>query len=144
MNLILQELNTELVQAITTTKILNLYAFRLHLYKQGNPSGSLFVRIKDAQGGTIADSEPISISSISNADYFHGYVRFLISYPLKINTEYFISLKQSGYSFSESAFIGWVQDLGLQRVTATYSPNTSYNSPLGLEVWAYEHLIRGE
>ena len=151
MNLVIHELgitgsfgNTSLRQLITVgTEDLDLYALRPHLYKHLAPAGSLFMRIEDTNQKKIKQSETIAISTISSANYFHGYVRFLIGCTLKKNTQYYVSLHSTGYTYSGSAFIGWCNDFDLRKVTADYSPNNGVNGAMDFEIWRYQRLLKG-
>jgi hypothetical protein len=136
------ELVSELKQKITTTETIQLYAVRVHLYKHLAPAGSLYLELKNANDALITTSNVITISSISVANYFHGYVRFLISYPMQSDTSYYFSLKSTGYTYSDSAFIGWCNDFDLKRVESSYSPSSGIMAPLGLEIWGYETISR--
>jgi len=143
--LILQvhELVTELKQKIRATENVDMYGLRLHLYRHNTPAGSLFVELRNENNRLIKTSEVIAITSIPvNQAYFHGYIRFLISHPLKRNSEYYIALKSTGYTFASGNFIGWANDFDLRRVRSNYAPNAGINAPLGLELWANETITR--
>jgi hypothetical protein len=133
------ELETELKQKFRAVDNVNMYGVRLHLYRHLLPVGSLFVELRNSNNVLIKTSEVIDIADIPQTeDYFHGYIRFLISHPLREGLEYFLALKSTGYSFSESAFIGWCNDFDLRRVRSNYAPNAGISAPLGFELWAYE------
>lgn len=146
MKLIIAELTSSLTQKITVgSDPLDLYAIRPHLYKHQVPTGNLFLEVQDDSGKFIKASETIAISALPNDQaYFHGYVRFQISVPLKAATTYSIALKSSGgYAFLESAYIGWCNDYDLRKVSAGFMPNTGFSAPLDLELWAYKNLRKG-
>ncbi len=126
-----------LFQPITPTKDINLHAIRPHLYKALAPGGTLKVSVRDGNNKIIKESETITISTISTANYFHGYVRFLISMPLKSGTEYRISLAAAGgYTYAESDHVAWViAHFDLAKVSSTYNPTAVFDSPLDLELW---------
>lgn len=145
MKLIVHELKTSLYQQIKVKEDnLLLYAIRPHLYKHGNPAGTLKIQLQDSNSKVIANSETLNISAISAATYFHGYVRFLISSPLTNLVSYrAVLIPGGGYSFSESAYIGWCKDFDLRKVNALYSPNSGLNAALDLELWIRRSIDRG-
>ncbi len=137
------ELQTELKQKIKATQHVDMYAVRLHLYRHNSPAGQLFVELRNANNKLVKTSEVINISSIPVTQaYFHGYIRFLISNSLKEDSQYYIALKSTGYTYSPSAFIGWVNDFDLRRVRSNYAPNAGINAPLGIELWSNETIHR--
>lgn len=145
MKLLVTELSTERKQKIVIgSENVQLYAVRLHLYRHLNPTGTLTVELRNAENQLLASSAALNITSIpATLDYFHGWIRFLLSYPLKKNTEYFIALKAGGgYSFSESAYIGWCNDFDLRHVSSAYAPDGGTSAPLGIEVWSNEYKTR--
>lgn len=143
MILVVHELKTELKQQVSIDdKDFILSGIRPHLVKTGNPGGSLQMEIEDTSNRLIGNSEIIPISAITPAAYFHGYVRFYCNVPLKKNTNYFVSLKGVGYSFSESAYIGWANDYDLRRTPLDYVPVSDIEAPLDLELWTKNKTIR--
>lgn len=137
------ELVTELKQKIRATSNVDMYALRLHLYRHLLPTGSLFLELRNSNNVLIKTSEVIDIADIPQTqNYFHGYIRFILEYPLREGLEYFIALKSTGYTYSGSAFIGWCNDFDLRRVESNYAPNAGISAPLGLELWAYEMTRR--
>ena len=123
-------------QTFTPTKDMNLVAVRPHIYKHLSPTGTLKVQILDENGYLIDESESITISTISSANYFHGYVRFYIDTSLQSGRTYQMRLKaDGGYTFSESAYVGICNDFDLRKVTAGYSPSDGYRAALDFELW---------
>lgn len=147
MKILVHELRDTLRQKITVgTKALMLHAIRPHIYKHGSPAGSLYLQIQDADGKKIADSAAVTLASISSVNYFHGYVRFLISVPLMAGTSYHVALKSTGYTYGGSAFVGWCNDYDLRKVDATYTnvSTRGRSAPLDMEFWTYTQLLRGQ
>jgi hypothetical protein len=137
------ELKSELYQDLSCTRDVDIHAVRLHLYKHNEPQGNLKVQITNGDGLFLAESGFIPMSSISDQPFFHGYIRFLVSYPMKKNSLFRVYLKYSGkYSFSDSAYIGWCNDFDLRKYPATYSPNKSTRAALDLEVWSKSERVR--
>lgn len=110
MKLMVNELKTELVQVVSSDGFAIVEAVRLHLYKHGNPAGSLFVQIRDGHGQLIATSEQIQIESISEEMFFHGLIRFYISAHLRPESNYQMVLQSTGYNFTEESYVGWCFD----------------------------------
>lgn len=144
MRLLAHELHTKLTQRITTgPKPIQVTALRPHLLRYLAPTGSLQMQIEDDTGSILQVSETIAIASLPAGNYFHGYVRFLINCALRANTTYRVSLLAlSGYSFSESAWVGWCNDYDLRKVQANYSPNIGWSAALDLELWETRNAIR--
>lgn len=133
MKLLVHELKTELVQNSRGDKHNILEAIRLHLYKHNSPSGNLFVEVRDLNNQLVSRSEILPISSISEAPFFHGQVRFYVNAYLIAGNEYRIALCASEYTFNESAYIGWCADFDFK----TYPRQTEIlmDSPLDYEIW---------
>lgn len=138
MKLIVHELITTLSQDITIgLNHLLCYGIRPHLLKFGNPTGTLTLQLQDAFGKKIQDFETLNISSIPAGNYYHGYIRFQNNVPLKADETYTIALiPGGGYSFSESAYIGWCKDYDLRKAPTAWTPSVGCNAGLDLELWA--------
>jgi hypothetical protein len=136
MKLIVHELEASgLVQELTATKTTNIYAVRPHIYRHNFPTGSLKMQILDTSDNLIGESAEVTIASIGSADFFHGYVRFLFSCGVTKDTSYkFKLVSTGGYSFNESAYIGWCNGYDLGKYDTTYTTSI-INTPLDLEVW---------
>ena len=146
MELIVHEMTGDTLSQKITVGSSNkfLYAVRPHILKYGNPSGSLYFLIADSAGKAIFSSDLITISSISASDYFHGYVRFLVSLGLRASTTYTFQLIGSGYTFSESAYIGWCNDYDLRKYDTDYSSAPSpADGALDMEIWTRELVEKG-
>jgi hypothetical protein len=140
--------NTQLKQLITVgVKDLDLYAIRPHLYKHLAPAGSVYMQVQDSNGRKIKNSETIALSTIASGtgseSYFHGYIRFLIDLRLRRNTQYYLALVSTGYSYSGSAFVGWCNDFDLRKVDPDFSNNAGFNAPLDFELWARKDIRNG-
>lgn len=106
MKLVVHELKTVLSQKINLDRNHFLEAVRPHLYRHSWPAGSLSMQILES-GLVLVESEPVAISAIGTAEFFHGHVRFLMNAGLKRGVEYEMRLLADGYSFGEEAYIGW-------------------------------------
>lgn len=136
MDLVYTELKNVASQKIKILRDANILFVRPHVFKKGNPAGSLRINIKDSNGFLIERSSVVTIASISTFNFAHGYLRFDLTTPLKKDFIYILELEGfSGYSFSETNHIGFCKDFDLRKVTADFSPNTGLNSALDLELW---------
>lgn len=144
MKLAVHELRTELSQKITTgDKPVWVEAIRPHLYKHGSPAGALYLEVRNAQGYLIATSQPVVIADIPGLPFFHGEIDFPLETSLVANATYFVTLKGTGYSFNESAFIGWCNDFDLRKMQPSYSPSNGTRAALLLEIWERKPTKRG-
>ena len=142
MKLLVAELKTSLYQELTANSNAQIEAIRIHLYKHNSPVGSLSVSIADTNGRVVATSDTVAISSISAVAFYHGYIRFLVSYPIRSGTTFRVYLNASGYTFSDAAYIGWCNDFDLRKYGVGYSPSTSTRAALDLEVWSKSERVR--
>lgn len=142
MKLIVHELKAAgLIQEIKAPRNVLVEAIRPHIYRHNSPTGSLKIQILDDSDVLITESEVIDIDDIGSQDFFHGYVRFLINVGLKEGLTYKIKLVGlSGYTFSESSYIGWCNDFDLSKYLASYNPATPLNRPLDIEIWERKNI----
>lgn len=137
MKLHVHELQSTLEQSFTPDKIVNVEAVRLHLYRHSFAAGSLKVQIRN-QNGLVAESNAVAISDIApGSSFFHGMIRFDVSAQLKKNTTYFVRLVSTGYSFNESAYVGWCTDFDF----GTY-PKSPDALPALVTAFDYEIWVR--
>lgn len=137
MKLVVHELKSDgLFQIVRRNRRTIVEAVRPHLYRHGFPAGSLKIQILTEADSLVAESEEVEISSIGSEDYFHGNVRFYISAYLDKNTNYKIKLISSGYTYNDSAFIGWCVGFDLRRYPETYNIDNLLQKPLDLEIWS--------
>lgn len=137
MKLIVHELeDVGLTQELTADRNMIVEAVRPHLYRHNFADGTLKLQILDQTDTVIGESDPVNISDIGSQAFFHGPVRFDINAGLKKNQTYkFKLVGEGGYSFSESAYIGWCNGFDLGKYAPTYTPEAMINYPLDLEVW---------
>lgn len=149
MNLVIHELTAlNITQEIEIgDTALQVEAIRPHLFKWLNPAGSLKFLIKDEPGTTtLFESDAVTVQSITDVsgDYFHGPVKFPMLAALQANTKYQVVLTGiSGYTFSESAYIGLCNGFDLKVVQNSYSPASSLEESLIFEVWARKKGQKG-
>lgn len=137
MKLVVHELNTDIYQAVRPKKNTIVESIRPHLYKHKSPIGSLVVEIHDNKGDLISTSEPVEISSISDEDYFHGFIRFDIFAYLQKDVIYRIYIKGiDGYVFSESDWVGVCNSYDFQSYEPEYENSHGMYAPLDIEIWS--------
>lgn len=146
--LIVEELRTTLSQNFTNDRVRIIKHIRPWLYKHLSPSGDLNIVVK--QGGqTLATSETVTSSYIeTNTDstalnYTHGFFRFTFTDAFVLRSgDFTIELQASGgYSFSESAYFGWVKPHENKLFTTSYSPSDGANQTFGVEIWEYRDKL---
>lgn len=136
MTLLVTELIGTVSQSVVPSKNDNVQAIRVGLYKHNNPAGSFKLEIQNAEGKLIASSNNLSAADISSSNFYHGLIKFEINVHLKKNQEYKIVLTSTGYSFSESAYIGWCNTFDLSSYSPSYEVINNIYSPLRLEFWS--------
>lgn len=133
MTLLVEELQTEIRQDFKPEKNTNLTNVRLHLYKAGNPSGSLFVEIHSSNG-LIATSAPVSIALITGS-YYHGKIRFDVTAQLQKDQTYTMVLKSTGYTYG-SNYVGWCKAFENRIYPTSFTVAHSMLSPFDYEIWS--------
>lgn len=145
MKIVVVELLQSLFKEITITeRNRDLRAVRPHLlvFNREGCIGSLRVKILDMNEKIIAQSDAIPISTLGESPYIHGYFDFPVKAGLRVGESYLIAVvAEGGYSFSEEAWIGWVNEAGF-RDTATYLVN-KWNAPFDAELWESKQVRRG-
>lgn len=142
MRLVVHELGASgLVQVIRSPKNALVVAVRPHLYRHNFATGNLKIQVLDESDVLLAESETLDIADLTTDSdnplaYFHGFVRFDVSVGMKKDTVYKIKLVGGGgYSFGESAYIGWCNAYDNGHYTADYVPTNDLYEPLDLEIW---------
>jgi hypothetical protein len=138
MKLLIEELKSASVgQKITPNQNYNIEAIRPHLYKHNTATGSILVTVHDTNGNVIASSTPILISALSASTFFHGHVTFNIKASLQAGVEYLVRVTGiGGYTFSESAYVGFCRDFDFHTYPATYPVSGALASPFDIQIWA--------
>ncbi len=144
MKLFVEEVRTSLYQTITVgSKPLQLAAIRPHLMRWLAPAGSLTVQIWDGNRNLVETSPSMTIASLGSGNYWHGYQRFYMNSFLRAGTVYRIAVVASGYTFSESAYFGWVNAYDLRKAPSTFTPNAGANAEFDLELWESKEASMG-
>ena len=126
---------------------LTVESLRPHLYKHNNPAGSLKLIVKDETATTtLFESEEVTVQSITDVtdNFFHGVVNFPVVGTLQKNTKYTIELSGvGGYTFNESAYIGWCNGFDLKVVPNSFTPIDTLQDALILEIWERKRIEKG-
>lgn len=125
-------------QEVTPSRNVQVEYIRLYLFKFNNPGGSFTIELHDSSGELIATSATsLSASEINSSNFFHGFVRFEMKVQLMKDVTYRIVLKSSGYTFSESAYLGWCNSYDFPVYSSDYPITQVTQYPLSLEAWGY-------
>lgn len=136
MNLIVNVLETNLTQLMTSLKAQEIVHIRPKILNFNNPTGNIKVQVLDSNGNLKDESSTVDISTIGTDDYFHGHVTFNLAAGMLKDEAFQVRLVAGGgYSFSESAYIAWEHDFDHRKYTANFTPNDGVNSPLDMEIW---------
>jgi len=138
----------ELVQEFNSGESIHMCeAIRAHLYLHNTPTGTLKLEIRDNLDVLIASSDTLTISAMYSSagftkPYVHGVFTFNFDSPMSKETDYKLALVASGYTFAESAYVGWAKDFDLRKYDANYSPTAGYQSSFMFEVWDDQNKVR--
>lgn len=139
MTLIVSELRDLLFQVITPNENIQVEAIRIHLYKHNSPTGTFTLQIRDTNNRIVAaSSESFEASDFSSAAFFHGQVRFYLKAYVQKGRQYRVCLVPTGYSFSESAYLGWCNSYDLLSYNTSYEYSNDLEAPLSLEIWSFK------
>lgn len=146
--LIVHELITTLHQVETVDhRPKYIRAIRPHLLifnKSGLGAGTLKMQIWDSRNRVIATSETLNIADMTTLNYAHKRYRFQIDAALRAGATYRIALVPGGgYSFSESAYVGWCNAWETRIRDVGYSPSSGVWAPLDQEFWEWKEVRRG-
>ena len=144
MKLIVHELDTSLFQEVRTDwRYHQVTNVRPHVYRHDSPAGTVKVQIQDSDENLIAESASRTIADIGEGTYWHGYANFEVAAQLEPDTVYRVVLVAAGYTFGESAYLGWCNGFDLNKYDASYSPSSGFNAPLDVEIWHRKHERKG-
>lgn len=136
MKLVVYELKAAgLEQTLVPNKNVILHSVRPHLIRFNRPAGTLKMQVLDSDDNLIAESASLDIDDIGTMDFAHGVVKFDLLAGLTKNQTYKFKLIGEGYTFSESAYVGWCNGFDLEIYPPSYSPETSLQYPLLIENW---------
>ena len=145
MRIYVQELKASaLSQTIAVTSDILVKTVRLHLYKHNSPSGTFTMQITDnsdnvitSKGLTVSEMQSSGSAALSQ-NLYRGYISFELSQPVALRAGTFkIKLTSSGYTFAESAYIGWLKDWDDTKpsITDASTPKPA-DSPFDFEIYS--------
>jgi len=105
--IVVEELISTLTQDFTNNHRRTIKAVRLWLYKHLQPSGNFYVTITQ-ESQDISTTESITSASFTG-DYSHGFVTLNFADPIVLLSGDFTITLSTDYTFSESAYIGWIK-----------------------------------
>ena len=138
--LVVDELITTLEQPITVDRSSYIASIRPHLYCHNSPLGTFYLNIYSPSGlikSFSFTSQDIKSSCGLSEAYFHAYYAISMTPFLLPRGEYTIKLESSGYTFSESSFVGWCKDVDpVGRVSGT--PENYTENPFSFNLIEYK------
>jgi hypothetical protein len=141
--LLLDELRTTLDQDFTVSKRINLVHVYPKLYLHNDPSGTFTLTVKE--GSTTLSSNTFTMAAIKsgaslNDNEFHtGFFQVTLTNPVVLNKDvtYTIEISASGYTFSESSYLGWEKEWDDYTNTFSVSITGEDQSPFAYRLWGY-------
>jgi hypothetical protein len=140
---VIEELKTTHSQVFDAKKRLNIKSIRPNIYKHATPAGTFtFSIIQDSvtlASKSYTATEIETLAGLTPGDYFHGPFNFEFDDSIVVNKGNFtIQLSASGYTFSESAYFGWVKPHEDISVDIDYTITNGRQNPFGVEIWTYQ------
>lgn len=144
MKIVCEELDglNNLTQDFTIPKSIMVGGIRIYVYAHNTPSGNFQLAIKD--GATTIATFSFTASQVQTAfnttdDYFHGWHSLDMGDFVSLNagTYTFELSDTSGYTFSDSSFLGWVKIFENRPFPINYTISSFTDCPFGLEIWSY-------
>lgn len=142
--LVVDELKTTLSQTMTVDheKRILIAGIRPYIYMHNSPAGTFTLSIKDG-GVTVASKDFTSTeikSDLSTSDnYAHLFKRLVFDNPAQLTSkEYELELSASGYSFSESGYLGWVREHENQFNRTGGTPFSDIENPRSFQLFEYQ------
>lgn len=132
-----------LVQEFQLDRKLIVVAIRPYLYCHNFPAGTFTLELLDENDSLINSQTFVSDSvyeGISTTNpYAHAWLRVTFERPSPIpKGNYKIKISTSGYTFSESSYLGWVKEHEDLKVPVKFIVSGDQNNPLSFEIWSYE------
>ena len=140
--LVIDELRTTLEQDFEILERMQITTIRPVLYIHSAPAGSVIIKIKS--GSTVLSEATMLISDIisegSLSDYSWGSFSFTLNEEIVLHPEttYTIELSGSGYSYSDSSYIGMVKPHENEINELQDSTANPLENAFGFELWGYK------
>lgn len=141
--LVVQELEaTPLIQEVKLRRKGKhiIHALRPYVYLHNNPTGTFHFEVLDSQDNLLK-SHDFTASEVKTAwgktdPYCHGFYTINLDNKLILkNGIYKFKISSTGYSFSISSWIGWVQEHENIKYDVLYTPIDDQQNPLTVEFW---------
>lgn len=142
--LLVDKLGTSLEQNITVTgnDRVHIAAFSPYLYIYNSPSGTFtFQLIKSSvvifsQSFTVAD---IKTSLGTTNNYMHCFYPIIPSSLVQMaEGTYTVKISSSGYTASNSSYIGWIKQHENIQNGIEYTPSSDKQNPLAIRIKTYK------
>lgn len=147
MKIVVEPLKSSLEQTFNAKKRTQIHSISAWIYKHLSPAGAFKIEIWQA-GAKLTESDPVTSSDIetntnsTNLNYYHGYYRFLFSGAAFVNEgDFILKLVQTGYTYSDSAYLGWVKPHESITVDLDYTPVDAKENPFGVQIWKWEGFM---
>jgi len=134
----------EFEQVLTLEKDILINAIRPYIYKHNSPAGTIRMAIwKNAAEiayGELTSTEMENLDDdLANFDFAHGHMRFDLNRFVRLRKgEYTIKMSSTGYTFSESAYFGWVKAHEDIRYSINGVSQNAFENPYTVELWRNE------
>lgn len=142
--LLIQRLETELSQELSynLSDRCQIGAFIPYLYMHNAPSGTFTIELLNSDNDIIMsqdfDSADIKASLSTSNNYAHVFYPIVPSNPIQIEYgTYTIKLSASGYSPSESSYLGWIQQHENIQNVMDYVPSYDTENSLAIRIKEY-------
>ena len=143
--LVVNPLKDYLDQNITVEDKAVFESMRLLLYKHLSPAGEFRLEILYPEGGSVIASATLTsalmeanATEITSTNYAHGWFRFDFGEFVTLHpASYTLRLIGVGYSFSENAYIGWIQEHEDLTHRLNYTPENDFHNPLSYQGWSF-------
>ena len=140
--IVVEELQTALSQEFETPNRKTISTIKLDLYKHRSPNGTFTLEIE--QAGEIIATKDFTSLDIENStpstaiNFYHGRYNVGLDSPVVINEGTFeVRITSSGYSFSESDYLGWIKPHENIRIESDYNITNDAQNAFGLELWVF-------
>lgn len=139
--LVVEDLQTTLEQDFTVylERRITVAGIRPYIYMHNSPSGTFTFTLKRA-GVTIAsdsfDSTEIKSDLGTTDNYIHIWKVLNLANVIHLESgAYSLELSSSGYTYSDSSYLGWVKEHEHLTSEINGSPLTDFNNPMSIQLF---------
>ena len=143
--LLVQKLETELAQELSykLSDRCQIGAFYPYLYMHNAPSGTFTIELLNSDDDAVMTksftSADIKASLSTSNNYAHVFYPIIPTNPIQIEYgNYTIKLSASGYSPSDSSYLGWIQQHENIQNIMDYAPAFDTQNSLAIRIKEYE------